>query len=117
MKAWIADVRRAVFRLEAIGATITEEDHVLVLTSGLGSGLPPSYEQFIITLDATPEDELTLDLVHKRLLNEASRQNPAGLAPAESALAAAARPRIRTPIEQITCFNCGQKGHYKVNCP
>lgn len=112
MTAWIADVRRAVFRLKAIGATVTEEDHILVVTSSL----PPSFEQFVVTLDATPESKLTLELVHCRLLNEDSRQRPS---PSSSitTLAAAARTRTRTPIELITCFHCMRKGHYKAQCP
>ncbi|RDX40781.1 hypothetical protein OH76DRAFT_1365662 [Lentinus brumalis] len=116
MTAWIADVRRAVFRLKAIGASITDEDHILVVTSSL----PPSFEHFVVTLDVTPESELTLELVHRRLLNEDSRQH---LFPSSSstvalvATAAAARPRTRTPIELITCFYCMRKGHYKAQCP
>ncbi|TFK84664.1 hypothetical protein K466DRAFT_577211 [Polyporus arcularius HHB13444] len=72
MTTWIADVRRAVFHLKAIGASITDEDHILVVTSGL----LPSFEHFVVTLDATLESELTLELVHRRLLNEDSCQHP-----------------------------------------
>ncbi|OJT12658.1 Retrovirus-related Pol polyprotein from transposon TNT 1-94 [Trametes pubescens] len=115
MSAWIADVRRAAFQLAEIGANLDDEDTILVLTSGL----PPSYEQFVVTLDATPADSLTLDYVVARLLNEESRQTPA--APSSSAhtenvlVAAAARPRV--PISMITCYRCAQKGHYQANCP
>ncbi|TBU43784.1 hypothetical protein BD309DRAFT_980449 [Dichomitus squalens] len=35
MTSWIADVRRAAFRLEEIDASISDEDRILVLTNGL----------------------------------------------------------------------------------
>ncbi len=89
-----------------------DEDHILVITSSL----PPSFEHFVVTLDATPESELTLELVHHCLLNEDSRQHPFPLLSSAVVLvaaAAAARPHTRTPIELITCFHCMRKGHYK----
>ncbi|KAI9056734.1 hypothetical protein FKP32DRAFT_1585270 [Trametes sanguinea] len=121
MSAWIADVRRAAFQLTEIGASLTDEDVILVLTSGL----PPSYENCVVTLDATPAESLTLDYVVARLLNEESRQAPSAAPPssragdhvlvAAAAAAAAARPRV--PISMITCYRCAQKGHYQTNCP
>jgi hypothetical protein len=36
--------------------------------------LPPTYENFVIILDATPDEQLMLDLVITHLLNEESRQ-------------------------------------------
>ncbi|RDX39378.1 hypothetical protein OH76DRAFT_1394630, partial [Lentinus brumalis] len=70
MTSWIADVRRLAFKLKDIGATVTDEDMIIVLTKGL----PASYEQLVVTLDATPSDELTVDNVVRRLVNEESRQ-------------------------------------------
>ena len=48
MSNWIADIQQAVFRLNKVGYTATDEDKILVLTQGL----PPSYDPFIISLDA-----------------------------------------------------------------
>ncbi|TFK77725.1 hypothetical protein K466DRAFT_466468, partial [Polyporus arcularius HHB13444] len=70
MTAWIADVHRAVFRLKSIGVSIIEEDYILIVTSGLLS----LCEHFIVPLNATPESELMLKPVHRRLLNVDSRQ-------------------------------------------
>ncbi|KAI8988987.1 hypothetical protein BD414DRAFT_385160, partial [Trametes punicea] len=70
MTSWIADIRQLAFQLQDIGATVTDKDIIIVLTKGL----PSSYEHLIVTLDATPTDDLTIDLVIRRLVNEESRQ-------------------------------------------
>ena len=49
MSSWIADVHHTAFRLKEIGVEVSDEDLVLVLTQGL----PPSYKNFVVTLDAT----------------------------------------------------------------
>ncbi|KAI8970756.1 hypothetical protein BD414DRAFT_388367, partial [Trametes punicea] len=69
MTSWIADVRRAARTLDEIDAPIAEEHTILVLTNGL----PDSYSQVIVSLDSTPADDLSLEYVIKRLINEESR--------------------------------------------
>lgn len=118
MTSWIADVRRAARTLEDIDAPIAEEHTILVLTNGL----PDSYSQIIVSLDTTPEDDLSLEHVIKRLINEESRIHasapvPAPAAPHSSPDAAFAAAKPRTPIERITCFRCQKKGHYQQDCP
>jgi hypothetical protein len=112
MQAWIAHVRRVAFQLqEMIDVSVSDEDIILVLTIGL----PPSYNNFIVTLDSTPYDDLTLDYVISRLMNEEARQSHATDSNA-SALHDAALvshvQRHRVPLKNITCFHCGEKGHY-----
>ena len=111
MSAWVASVRQAAHQLRYIGADITDEDITLVLLNGL----PLTYEQLAVALDSTPPDDLTLEYVVTRLLNEESRQNATLASSSNTALAAATK--LRTPLARITCFKCGQKGHYQVNCP
>ena len=48
--AWIAEVRNAAFRLEAIDVEVPEEDIIMVMTGGL----PTAYSTFVATLDSTP---------------------------------------------------------------
>lgn len=70
MQNFITEARRLALELQEIGVKIDDEDIILVLTRGL----PPSYDNFVITLDSTPPTQLTLDYVVSRLLNEESRQ-------------------------------------------
>ncbi|PIL29497.1 transcription factor [Ganoderma sinense ZZ0214-1] len=129
MTSWISDVNKAAFQLKDIGAEVSDEDIMVVLTIGL----PSSYENFLVSLDATPTDDLTLEYVIRRLVNEDSRQAqslPASSSP--TAYAATTRfqrpgpsapatqlgqPRGKVPLSEITCFNCGAKGHYQQKCP
>jgi len=123
MSRWIADVRRAAFLLEEVGGTVTNDDMILVLTNGL----PRSYDTVIGSLDSISTDDLTLDAVVNRLLNEESRQTTRTPARAERptntntdpnniAFAANADRKPRTPLHLITCYACGEKGHYQADC-
>ena len=66
MSAWVGRVKSMSFRLEDIGVGVSDEDTILVLTMGLDK----SYDSFIISLDTTSPDQLTLDYVVSRMLNE-----------------------------------------------
>ena len=54
------------FQLMEIGVTITDEDQILALTMGLDV----SYKSFVISLDGTQPELLTLDYIIHHLLNE-----------------------------------------------
>ena len=124
MGSWIADVQQAAFRLKEVGYTATDEDKILVLTQGL----PPSYDPFIISLDATiangttaDNPSISLEVVKACLLNEESRQCAAQPVTSPDQAVALAVTTIalkpHCPLKQITCFHCGEKGHYQINCP
>ncbi|KAJ7320914.1 hypothetical protein DFH08DRAFT_926623 [Mycena albidolilacea] len=98
MSAWIGDVRSVAFRLSQVGVTVNDEDIILVLTMGL----PASFDTFVVALDSTDAAALTLDYVIGRLLNEESRISVVTPSPS---------------VPEITCFTCGKRGHYKINCP
>ncbi|EMD30468.1 hypothetical protein CERSUDRAFT_38145, partial [Gelatoporia subvermispora B] len=70
MSAWIGRVKEMAFRLEDVGVKVDDEDRILALTNGLDD----SYEAFVISLDATPTAQLTLEYVVNRLLNEEMRR-------------------------------------------
>ena len=114
MQIFIGEARRLALQLQENGVTVEDEDLILVLTGGLDS----SYDNFVITLDSTPPLQLTLNYVITRLLNEESQQlaDPDRL----SALTAATsyKPKgAKRDMSQITCWNCGKKGHFQLNCP
>jgi hypothetical protein len=114
MSAYIARVRHIAFLLEEANVDVTDDDIILAITSGL----PHSYDPFLISLDATSDSDYALPHVIARLVNEYQRQiehehhqpttDPTNLA-------MVATPR--RDLANITCFGCGKKGHYQINCP
>ena len=85
MLSWIGEVRNAAHHLQDADAEASEEDIILVLTQGL----PSAFDNFVVMLDATVVDDLTVDYVISRLLNEEACQNVVGSPDANSALVAA----------------------------
>jgi hypothetical protein len=120
MSAYIARVRNVAFLLEEANVTVTDDDLIL----GITSGLPHSYNSFLISLDATPDSEFTVDNVIARLVNEYQRQHmypprptPSNPDSPDEAMAVDPHTPRRTGLAHITCFTCGVKGHYQFNCP
>ena len=112
MSAYVARVRHIAFLLEEADVNVTDDDIILAITSGL----PHSYDSFLISLDATSDIDYMLPHVIARLVNEYQRQHgqhqPAS-DPANVAMAATQHH----DLANITCFGCGKKGHYQTNCP
>jgi hypothetical protein len=102
--------------LRAVNVNLEDEDLILVLTMGL----PTNYNTFVILLDATPPDELTLNNVITQLLNQESRTHnvvpPNHFDNLMAAAAAAPVCHAPHPLALITCFSYGKKGHYQTNC-
>jgi hypothetical protein len=117
MQAWIGTVKALAFRMEAAGIDVSEQDTILALTMGL----PSTYDAVIINFDATPTEQLTLDHVIGRLLNEETRQasstgtiKPKKEEPSDETLAVTAGRHSRG---EATCFFCERPGHFKAECP
>ena len=118
MSDWIAEVRLFAQCLHCLEVTIEDEDIILALTMGISH----VYDMFIVTLDATPADQLDLHTVISRLLNkefchiiiaaaEEEKQE-------EATVTAALKPATpESKLLHITCYNCGNKEHYQANCP
>lgn len=107
MQKWIGTISGIQWELEEIGVAIDDKDVILALTMGLG----PAYESFVVSLDSTPADQLTLDFVIHRLLNEESRRGDSGINKDEVKQESAMKtgPRV--------CWTCGKPGHMKAECP
>ena len=121
MAAWIGRVKAFSFRLEDVGVDVTDEDRILALTNGLDK----TYEAFLISLDATPPELLSLAHVTDRLLNEETgRENRAAMNSGETAFyttrgnhsgsgQGGGQPGSGGPP---VCWRCGKAGHIKAFC-
>lgn len=119
MEAWIGRIQTMVLRMEHAAIAVTDQDKILAFTMGL----PPAYSPVIINFDATSPDQLTVDHVITRLLNEEARQNasPSSGTPSTVTTAefdeAMAVVAARRASADVSCFFCDKKGHFKSNCP
>ena len=115
MAGWIGSIRSQVFTMEGAGIDVSDQDTILALTMGL----PSDYDTVIINFDSTPTDQLTMDNVVARLLNEESRQasitTPA-VTPKTVKDEAFAVTTTRAPRLDVTCHFCDKKGHFKSEC-
>ena len=127
MELWIASVWDIAHCLEAADFEVKHIDLIITLTQGL----PDCFNPFIVSLDATPIDQLNVDSVITCLLNEESRQghNDPG---ADITLIAHSKLPKKTwskpsKAKSIVnedhsshgpcCYNCGGHEHLARNCP
>jgi len=94
--------------LKATGAKIEEDDVVCQLLLSL----PESFESVSTALETLSPDKLTLDFVKGRLLDANIKINSNNGQERQVSTSAFTTVLRKT----VTCFNCGQKGHYKNEC-
>jgi hypothetical protein len=106
-----------VYRLDAAGVAIIDEDIILTITAGLLD----LYSMLIVTLDNLSPNELTLPNIITHLLNEEVQQyaheDVVELPGPVYSVQDAKNKKIKTPLSEITFYSCGKKGHYKSTCP
>lgn len=119
MSAWIGRVKRMAFQLVAIGVDVSDEDRILALTNGLDD----SYEAFVISLDATQPQNLTLEYVVDRLLNDEMRRDNKGVKSEEDEIKVKREAYLSkgsgsgSSSTSRMCWHCGKAGHIKTYCP
>jgi hypothetical protein len=105
MSTWITSVRDVAQRIKDLKGDVPDEGIMAVLMNSL----PESYAPLVIQLDAMEESARTLSHVITRLIAEEWRQKDRGDAPI-------APKRRRRDRSDITCFECGGKGHFRSEC-
>ena len=66
MQQWIASVHDIAYHLEGANFKVNDINLIIALTQGL----PKEYEPLIVSLDATPVDQINVESVITHLLNE-----------------------------------------------
>ena len=121
MQNYIRSTLEMVERLRGIGEDI-QDFHIAAL---LLSGLPDSYETLVTALDARPDDELTLEYVKGKLVDEYRRRSDSSTSDKpESALKTHDKSKIQGKVvggsskqrETRECFFCKKPGHLKKDC-
>jgi len=120
MQSWIGSVKTLAFRLEASGTAVSDQNIILAPTMGL----PTAYNAIIINFDVTATELLTLEYVISRLLNEETRQESATdqisikeEEPDKAMAVSSGYCECCGPTDELTCYFCDQKGHFKSECP
>jgi hypothetical protein len=126
MSAWVGHVKPMSHQLEDVGVDVSEEDTILSLTMGLNK----SYDSFIISLDTTPPEQLTLKHVISRMLNEEVCRDNVEIqgVGVKGRGVNGEKGEVRVKKEEnvalaashgdgpTVCWHCGKPGHVKAFC-
>lgn len=118
MQAFIGRVQAIAFELENIDVEVSDEDRILALTMGLND----SYDSFVISLDGTSAEELNVEYVISRMLNEEARRgNKAIEVSAAEGMTALSAVKANVDMNKSerrprTCWRCGKEGHIRPFC-
>ncbi|SJL18673.1 uncharacterized protein ARMOST_22270 [Armillaria ostoyae] len=107
--------------LKDIGITLTDMLRMTILLASL----PPTYENIVTAIESyieantdpsNPTHGPDFNYVTRQLLNEERRRKLNSLENDMALIARSFKGRHADPTN-ITCYGCGQKGHYRNKCP
>lgn len=112
MEDHINNMLDLVNKLTALGEQLM--DHLIVAM--MLSSLPDSYNTLITALESRAEEDLTLDLVKGKLIDEYKRRKATGTIgeSSESALKTSKESKEKSGNQE--CFFCKKRGHQKKDC-
>lgn len=108
MEAYLAVIEKQYARLENSGFEMQECLKVALILRGL----PESFNPLTTALEARNEDELTLDLVKVKLLDEAEKLRKRSGSDEQVLRTGGASASQKS----VVCYHCGKPGHRKRNC-
>ena len=120
MEARIASVRDIAHRLGAADFEVTDINLIIALTEGLSN----CYDPFIVSLDTSPIDQLSVDSVISHLLNEQSCfHDTTALSHSNLGKKTWSKPSKaksvaseEQPPYSPHCYNCSGRGHLACDC-
>ena len=117
MSKWIASVHDVAQQIKDVGSNVLDKEVIIVLTNSL----PDSYTPLVVQLDTLEDSAQTVSHVITCLIGEECCQlgghqhgQPGETDWESMALAVVRKCR---DCSKITCFRCGEKGHFCSECP
>jgi hypothetical protein len=112
---WASHVKGMAFDLENIGQMVT--NIIVILTMGLNK----EYDHFVASSDMTPTQELTVDYVVARMLNEEAQYGDKGSTYANEVLVVNIvnmKPQMKYNKKSggRKCWRCGETNHVWSEC-
>lgn len=112
MSVHLMEASELVHRLARLGESLKEHLVMAILLSSL----PESYNPLVTALEGRPEEDLKLEYVKGKLLDDWRRRNEDRKQEEHKAMLSTAVCNERRNAERV-CFYCKQVGHFRWCCP